>query len=106
MEHIPYKYRIHYMIGILPHRDYDLAMLFLPELCKCTPRTFRDWMYRKEDVELSIPADAIVKLAAFFCVSPMELYNTPPSEEKISELYTEFKKQHYDKNAKKPSTGR
>ena len=99
-EHIEYKYRIHHLITSLPHRDYKLALEFLPKLCECTPRTFKEWMYRRDDDKLSIPADAVIKLAVFFCVNTFDMYTSPPSAIETTELYQEFKRSQNAENDK------
>ena len=91
----PYKYNIHYLLNQLNVNDYEIALEFLPELCECKWGAFKRWIYLKEGDSASIPSDAIVKMAVFFEVDPLEMYNTPPDKSDIAQKYLDYRTKHF-----------
>jgi calcineurin-like phosphoesterase family protein len=77
-KHIPYKYKLHYLLRNLSVNDYEIAMKHLPKMCKITTHTFKRWIYTKNDEMLDIPGTAILKLSEFFEVDPTDMYELSP----------------------------
>ncbi len=93
-KHVPYKYKLGYLLRRMPMEEYILACQFLPKLCGVSKRTFRNWIYRKADSNILIPGEHLIKLAKFFNLSPEELLEEPPTTAEIAEDWEEFKNQH------------
>jgi hypothetical protein len=89
-----YKYRIHYLLCQLSAEDYHCARNFLPGHLNISPVTLNSWIYRKMDSAVEIPADALLKLAQFFKVEPLELYeeNILTTSEKLHEKIEQFRR--------------
>lgn len=91
-----YKYKILFFLRKLSYPEYQCAMKFLPEVCNTKPRTFKSWLYRKEDDSLQIPAEALEKIATFFDVNVTELLHKPTIREELTERWRMFKLKNID----------
>ncbi|MCH2225887.1 MAG: hypothetical protein MK066_14045 [Crocinitomicaceae bacterium] len=91
--HVPYKYRINYLMGQLPNFKFRVAQRWLHVELGKSRSTLEKWMYVRQDEKLEIPADKLIMLARFFEVKPEEMFNTPPGETIRSDFEMLFENQ-------------
>lgn len=87
----PYKYSLHSKLLKMSHPDYVLAMNFLPEFLKVNKKTFRNWIYIKQDQGWEIPSFAIIKLAIFFECTPADLITDKKEEFDLNKAWEKFR---------------
>lgn len=87
MRRAEYKYKLHVLLRKMSVENYEAAMTCLPRLLNVSRPTFRKWIYMKEDSGRDIPADALLKLAIFFEVSPRDMYSKPINPAELKAKY-------------------
>lgn len=86
-----YKYTLHTLLLKLSAEAYSDAMDILPKLLRVSERTFKRWIYLREDEHFDIPHTKIILLASFFEISEIDLYNNKEYYESYTNRIAELK---------------
>lgn len=70
-----YKYNIIYLLRKMSAVEENEALDILPKLTGVSTGTFRNWVYIKHDNPREIPQSALIKIANYFEVPFIELFN-------------------------------
>tara|TARA_R110000868_G_scaffold404967_1_gene683828 strand:- start:602 stop:898 length:297 start_codon:yes stop_codon:yes gene_type:complete len=80
------KYNILHRINKMPYANAKLFKREAPKQLNCTSFTFSKWIYLKHDEKHEIRGGALIQIAEFFKVQPIELFTVAPTKLKIKQV--------------------